>query len=58
MGITGCDGVFIRCCEETMKVLRANHAALLTIVEVFIHDPLYRWALSPLQALRIQVLSG
>jgi ataxia telangiectasia mutated family protein len=26
----------------------------LTVVEVFIHDPLYRWTLSPLQALRLQ----
>ena len=54
MGITGVEGIFRRCCEETMKVLRANHASLITIVEVFIHDPLYRWALSPLQALRLQ----
>jgi ataxia telangiectasia mutated family protein len=45
MGITGVEGIFRRCCEETMKVLRANHASLITIVEVFIHDPLYRWAL-------------
>lgn len=54
MGISGCEGVFRRCCEETMKVLRVNKEALLTIMEVFIHDPLYRWALSPLQALRLQ----
>jgi len=46
--------VFGRCCEHTMRVLRENQAALITIVEVFIHDPLYRWALSPLQALRRQ----
>ena len=45
MGITGVEGVFRRCCEETMNVLRENHASLITIVEVFIHDPLYRWAL-------------
>ena len=43
-----------RCCEETMKVLRASHEFLLTIVEVFIHDPLFKWALSPLRALEIQ----
>lgn len=54
MGIMGYEGVFRRCCEQTMKVLRDNHASLLTILEVFIHDPLYRWALSPLQALRLQ----
>lgn len=54
MGITGVEGVFRRCCEATMAVLRMHHASLLTIVEVFIHDPLYKWALSPLQALRLQ----
>jgi len=37
-----------------MKVLRKNHEAILTVVEVFIHDPLYRWTLSPLKAVNIQ----
>ena len=36
-----------RSCEETLRVLRAAKDSLLTIVEVFIHDPLYRWALTP-----------
>jgi len=54
MGITGVEGVFRRCCEETMKVLRQQHESLLTIVEVFLHDPLYKWTLSPLRALQLQ----
>jgi ataxia telangiectasia mutated family protein len=54
MGITGCEGVFRRCCEETMQVLRASHEFLLTIMEVFIHDPLFKWALSPVKALQLQ----
>ncbi|KAE8124229.1 hypothetical protein FH972_019134 [Carpinus fangiana] len=54
MGVTGVEGVFRRCCEETLSVMRTNKAALLTIVEVFIHDPLYKWALSPLKALQRQ----
>lgn len=54
MGATGTEGVYRRCCEETMRVLREQHEALLTIVEVFVHDPLYRWALSPLRALALQ----
>ncbi|KAL5544201.1 hypothetical protein UlMin_007985 [Ulmus minor] len=54
MGVTGVDGVFRRCCEETLSVMRTNKEALLTIVEVFIHDPLYKWALSPLKALQRQ----
>ncbi|XP_042436712.1 serine/threonine-protein kinase ATM-like isoform X3 [Zingiber officinale] len=54
MGVTGVEGVFRRCCEETLSVMRANKEALLTIIEVFIHDPLYKWALSPLKALQLQ----
>ncbi|EXB28723.1 Serine/threonine-protein kinase ATM [Morus notabilis] len=54
MGVTGVEGVFRRCCEETLSVMRTNEEALLTIVEVFIHDPLYKWALSPLKALQRQ----
>ncbi|XP_057952318.1 serine/threonine-protein kinase ATM [Malania oleifera] len=54
MGVTGMEGVFRRCCEETLYVMRMNKEALLTIVEVFIHDPLYKWALSPLKALQRQ----
>lgn len=83
MGVTGIEGVYRRCCEETLSVMRTNKEALLTIVEVcyltrfiylkykscnfgfimilvgtsmqvFIHDPLYKWALSPLKALQRQ----
>jgi len=34
MGITGVEGVFRRCCEKTLSVMRANKEALLTIIEV------------------------
>ena len=41
MGIAGVEGVFRRCCQETMKVIRASHEELRTILEVsdlaFIH---------------------
>jgi ataxia telangiectasia mutated family protein len=50
MGITGCEGSFRRSCEEVMKVLRANASHMLTILEVIIHDPLYKWSLSPFEA--------
>jgi len=36
MGVTGVEGVFRRCCEETLSVMRTNKEALLTIVEVII----------------------
>ncbi|PIN15510.1 Non-specific serine/threonine protein kinase [Handroanthus impetiginosus] len=54
MGVTGVEGVFRRCCEETLSVMRTNKEALLTIIEVFIYDPLYKWALSPLKAMQRQ----
>ncbi|CAH0515203.1 unnamed protein product [Peronospora belbahrii] len=54
MGISGVDGVFSRCCEVTLQLLRKKSASVVTILEVFVHDPLYRWMLSPLKALKIQ----
>lgn len=37
-----------------LQVLRANRDALLTVVGVVIHDPLYRWALTPIDVQRRQ----
>ena len=54
MGASGVEGTMRRSCEEVMRVLRNNKEQLLTIIEVFIHDPLYRWALSPVKALTLQ----
>lgn len=48
------EGVFTRCCEHTMRVLKDNYELLMTIVEVFLHDPLYKWTLSPMKAMNIQ----
>ena len=39
-----------KCSEETLRVLRANKESLLTILEVFIHDPLYKWQLTSQRA--------
>ena len=39
----------MRCCAEVVRVLRAHSLQLLTILEVVIHDPLYKWSLSPNQ---------
>lgn len=54
MGVTGCEGTFRKSCEEVLRVMRENTLPLLTILEVVIHDPLYKWNLSPLQARRRQ----
>ena len=47
MGVLGVEGVFRRCCEHTLEVLHNNQETLLTIVDVFVHDPLHRWTVSP-----------
>ncbi|KAG8584718.1 hypothetical protein GDO81_004739 [Engystomops pustulosus] len=54
MGITGVEGVFRRCCEKTMDVMRRSQDALLTIVEVLLYDPLFDWTMNPLKALYLQ----
>ena len=58
MGVCGVEGVMRRCCQETLRVLRLNRDSLMTVIEVFVHDPLYAWALSPVQALRKQAQEG
>lgn len=54
MGITGVEGVFRRCCEKTMDVMRSSQEALLTIVEVLLYDPLFDWTMNPLKAFYLQ----
>ncbi|KAK0156293.1 Serine-protein kinase ATM [Merluccius polli] len=54
MGITGVEGVFRRCCEKTMEVMRSSQEAVLTIVEVLLYDPLFDWTMNPLKAFHLQ----
>lgn len=35
-------------------MLRAHRESLLTVLEVVIHDPMYRWAMTPIRAKRRQ----
>lgn len=42
-GISGTEGVFRRCAEETLRVLRDGSAVIKTVLEVFKHDPLHSW---------------
>ena len=53
-GVSGIEGTFKNCCYATMTVLRNNVEALSLVIEVFLHDPLYRWALSPLEGYAVQ----
>lgn len=47
MGVTGVEGTFRRCCEETLKVLQSDQEIIQTILDVLRHDPLHSWAVSP-----------
>ena len=43
MGVTGVEGIYRRSCEEVLQVLRGRGDAILTILEVLKHDPMYHW---------------
>lgn len=55
MGPAGLEGPFRRCCEATLQVLRGNRDALITLVEVFLHDPLFDWVMTETKANKRQV---
>jgi len=42
-GVQKCEGVFRKCCEVAMNVLRTNKDTLMNVLETFIHDPLVEW---------------
>ena len=46
-GHVGGMGIFRRSCEETLKLLRKNSEYLLTVLDVFMRDPLYNWSVIP-----------
>lgn len=54
MGITKTEGVFRRCCEFTLSVLREESYNITTILDVLRYDPLYSWTISPLRMQRMQ----
>ncbi|CCL98610.1 uncharacterized protein FIBRA_00612 [Fibroporia radiculosa] len=54
LGISGTQGVFQRCAEETLRVLRDQSELILTVLEVFKYDPLHSWTASELKVKRAQ----
>jgi ataxia telangiectasia mutated family protein len=54
MGITKTEGVFRRCCEFTLEVLRNESYNIVTILDVLRYDPLYSWTISPLRMKKMQ----
>ncbi|KAJ6493513.1 hypothetical protein C8R47DRAFT_1118464 [Mycena vitilis] len=54
MGAAGTQGVFQRCAEETLRVLREGSEVIMTVLEVFKHDPLHSWTASELKLKNVQ----
>ncbi|RPB23770.1 hypothetical protein L211DRAFT_786209 [Terfezia boudieri ATCC MYA-4762] len=54
MGVTGTEGVFRRCCEFTLSVLRLEKDNIMTILDVLRYDPLYSWTISPIKLKKMQ----
>jgi len=54
-GVAGVAGVFSRSCEDTLAVLRNNAEAILTICEVFVHDPLHQWKVTAFKQRRMEM---
>jgi len=57
MGVNGYEGTFRKSAEQTMRVLREKKEMLLTVLEVFLVDPLYKWALSAAKIQRLRPLT-
>lgn len=43
MGPLGVEGLFRRCCEITMRIMRTEQTSLLSILRPFVYDPLVSW---------------
>ncbi|KAJ3555154.1 hypothetical protein NM688_g2731 [Phlebia brevispora] len=54
LGTSGTKGVFQRCAEETLRVLRDGSEVILTVLEVFKHDPLHSWTANELKLKQVQ----
>ena len=54
MGAPGTDGCFATSAVAILATLRQNAAEITTILDVLVHDPLYRWMLSPADARKRQ----
>jgi phosphatidylinositol kinase/protein kinase (PI-3 family) len=43
LGISGCEGTFIRACTFALTVFREEEDTISTFLDVLKHDPLYTW---------------
>lgn len=53
-GSTGYHGIFSRCAEITMDLLREQQDDIFTVLDVLLYDPLYQWCLSPIRGKAVQ----
>lgn len=58
MGMSGTLGVFHRCAEETLRVLRDGSEVIMTVLEVFKYDPLHSWTANEVKVKRVQQISN
>jgi serine-protein kinase ATM len=50
MGPMGTEGVFIKAAQSSLRALKDNTNALLTILSAIANDPLYSWTINPVKA--------
>lgn len=55
LGVTGVNGIFRGSCEVSFKILRENRDHIVSILNVFKWDPLYKWTISPLRRKKLQL---
>ncbi|UZJ51746.1 hypothetical protein CBS101457_001066 [Exobasidium rhododendri] len=58
MGLNGVEGVFRRCCQETLRVMREGASVIQTVLQVFKYDPLYDWTQNPVKVIRAQAYAA
>ncbi|KAI0078689.1 hypothetical protein K474DRAFT_1706258 [Panus rudis PR-1116 ss-1] len=54
LGTSGTQGVFQKCAEHTLRVLRDGSEIIMTVLEVFKYDPLHSWTASDVKFKRAQ----
>ena len=48
LGVLGTQGPFAKACEDVLVSLKKNSALVIAVVEVFVVDPLFNWAVASL----------
>lgn len=54
MGVSGVEGTMRHCCEKTLTVLRDQRQIIITLLQVLLYDPLFKWSITPAKAHDIQ----